>query len=924
MAEEIQSDEGLNATVAWLGVDNRRVGNAAECGLCETSNSFIRDIADIMLYDEFIADQAASYMNGQPPNATTATTELSGRRLQTITSYVVELVVFVIVMQFSTLRLLRARPTSSPTTTGPTGSPTAAPTSLPIVAPTSSPTTSGSTSPQRGNLDVRNGSHEPPWQWHRRINRIRSVLVTPAALLLVLGTVVRAAELSQLCPAGCFCAQTVVICEGASLDQLPASSLGESIISADFQNNDVMALRTSDLVGGPSLEVLILAFNPLREIEAGAFNSTRNLQVLNLASTPLAELPRGILSPLELLTDFDASRTSLGATWLHSEPFRDNLQLTSINIRRSLAQAVDRGTFGHLTQLRVLDLRDNNIGRMSPSNLEGMLSTETETDSPRELLMEGNPSECTITPSIEASCSCGDNYSDIIVINADGSERSIGCDDGSLCGTPPDGAPFSGSCAGQRLCPAICVNQWFSVFETFSEMLCVNGEWSDPNELVGDRTMRCLNPEPFLEEDPSLIAHYAGAHKEPPTCRGNRHASMLYSDERRNHSVTISETGRLESVEPDHLLQSIFVWRFVVDTPLLSYWTRGSSVELEPGSRATIFQHVLQPGQNTPLEAGDMLCGSIGNVTVESVDTLVEDWWDGCADPNWLDLDDAVTAVEAGNPRGEDMITVVALGGGATVHSGSVEVRTLQPWETQQFAITGTQRAFSIRSADPMLVGTSCTLVEPTSDCRQQTGYVNMPPRSAQTEGYAHVQYDVNSTSPATALSVWRFIQPTHLAPADGGIGIIQPSHWVRSSPREAAELGAIDGATVFSTGPFWGGDGVAMGDLLCPETGGAGASAVANDIVQSSGTTPVESPDRCVDRNWHRVALAAQSMQRFVPENATKVGRPARLPPPSWVSVVDASDQYGFARPASLAVHLYWQCQSDRSHGVDLISVLI
>ena len=878
MAEEIQSDEGLNATVAWLGVDNRRVGNAAECGLCETSNSFIRDIADIMLYDEFIADQAASYMNGQPLNATTATTELSGRRLQTITSYVVELVVFVIVMQFSTLRLLRAQPTSSPTTTGPTGSPTAAPTSLPIVAPTSSPTTSGSTSPQRGNLDVRNGSHEPPWQWHRRINRIRSVLVTPAALLLVLGTVVRAAELSQLCPAGCFCAQTVVICEGASLDQLPASSLGESIISADFQNNDVMALRTSDLVGGPSLEVLILAFNPLREIEAGAFNSTRNLQVLNLASTPLAELPRGILSPLELLTDFDASRTSLGATWLHSEPFRDNLQLTSINIRRSLAQAVDRGTFGHLTQLRVLDLRDNNIGRMSPSNLEGMLSTETETDSPRELRMEGNPSECTITPSIEASCKCGDNYSDIIVINADGSERSIGCDDGSLCGTPPDGAPFSGSCAGQRLCPAICVNQWFSVFETFSEMLCVNGEWSDPNELVGDRTMRCLNPEPFLEEDPSLIAHYAGAHKEPPTCRGNRHASMLYSDERRNHSVTISETGRLESVEPDHLLQSIFVWRFVVDTPLLSYWTRGSSVELEPGSRATIFQHVLQPGQNTPLEAGDMLCGSIGNVTVESVDTLVEDWWDGCADPNWLDLDDAVTAVEAGNPRGEDMITVVALGGGATVHRGSVEVRTLQPWETQQFAITGTQRAFSIRSADPMLVGTSCTLVEPTSDCRQQTGYVNMPPRSAQTEGYAHVQHDVRSNSPATALSVWRFIQPTQ----DGSSGIIQPSHWVRSSQRETAELGSIDGATVFSTSPFWDGDGVAMGDLLCPETGNAGESAVAIDIVQSSGTTPVPQPqpDRCVDRNWHRVALAAQSLQRFVPENATKVCLPACPPP--------------------------------------------
>jgi len=250
-------------------------------------------------------------------------------------------------------------------------------------------------------------------------------------------------------------------------------------------------------------------------------------------------------------------------------------------------------------------------------------------------------------------------------------------------------------------------------------------------------------------------------------------------------------------------------------------------------------------------------------------------------------------------------ITIMTIGGNATVQSGNALVATLVPWEPVEVPVTGRWPSININSTALIVVGTSCALIEPTSDCRQQTGYVNMPPRSAQTEGYAHVQYDVNSTSPATALSVWRFIQPTHLAPADGGIGIIQPSHWVRSSPREAAELGAIDGATVFSTGPFWGGDGVAMGDLLCPETGGAGASAVANDIVQSSGTTPVESPDRCVDRNWHRVALAAQSMQRFVPENATKVGRPARLPPPSWVSVVDASDQYGFARPASLAVHL-------------------
>ena len=377
--------------------------------------------------------------------------------------------------------------------------------------------------------------------------------------------------------------------------------------------------------------------------------------------------------------------------------------------------------------------------------------------------------------------------------------------------------------------------------------------------------MRCTNPQPFLEEDLALFAR-----DELTTCRGNRLASMLYGNDRLNDRVLISEVGRPDSVESLPPLQPVFVWRYIADGAP-PYWTHGFVAELAPGSAVTVFQNEVHPSAGTPLRAGDILCGTVGDLTVRSVDTVVEDWWDGCADPNWLDVsDDATTEVQAGNPRSDQMITVVALGDGATVLSDGVTVGTLGPWESAQYSLNGTHRAFNVEASHPVLVGTSCELIEPASECRQQTGLINMPPVLALTEGYAHVLPD-SGAGDVTGLAVWRFVQPTQ----DTNSGITQPSHWVRSRPGEAAEAGVAD-RVVYLTGPFWAGNGLAPGDLACAESssGGSGSTPamVAVDILQSSATAPVTRPDRCIHHHWHHVASAATDIQRFVPENATKI----------------------------------------------------
>ena len=576
----------------------------------------------------------------------------------------------------------------------------------------------------------------------------------------------------------------LMYCGGAGLTYIPALPGNDATRTVSFADNDISSVEASNFAPvrrSEAVEHLIFDGNPITVIGPDALTHMTRLVLLSLARTSLRMLAPDVLAPFPLLIDFDASETLLGLVWLHLDPFSNSSNLQSIRLRSAGIRKVTATNFGHLHALRTLDLVANNIDEFADGAVSGMLSTQISTGHRRQLLMDNNPTNCSIENSLlSLVCVCG----------------GVSTPTGSAClSAPCESAPifpavgsYPAACADATLCTLVCPNIWFELTGVFGDMLCLSGAWVDPNTFVQAPDMECANPVPDVG------------------CSGSQW-------------VNVGANGSFE-VTSTHLSdQQVLVWRHVPspNPAVPDYWIRSAVAALMPGSTVELASAELlaslAPDFVSELRPGDILCGE-GNVSVASSQRT-----ETCQDPQWIDSDYAFTSISGRVPADGTSITVVAMRSPALIYSDGVQIDTLQPWQSSEYGLSGSSGAFMLDSSAPVLAGTICpAFVAPSDLCNDAEAYVYLGPTENRTNS-VRVR---NTGNTSQVLYLFRL---EHELVASGALA--KPPHWRHVA---LGTLAVGDDELVWDTDSVWpAADVVTGGDVMCSTLGNIHVSGDAD-----------------------------------------------------------------------------------------------
>jgi Leucine-rich repeat (LRR) protein len=179
------------------------------------------------------------------------------------------------------------------------------------------------------------------------------------------------------------------VCSGLGLPSIP-TPLDSRLSTLDFSNNKLQSLSASTLAMVPNLVLthLTIASNSITLLSADSLQMFRTLKWLSLANNMLTALPEGLLDNLNELTGLilEGNRfttiptlpplpllQSLNLNRNRIEVFRGQpLLAVSNHLTALLVQGFDNGDpvavdadfLKNLTDLRTLDISDNNFGTM--------------------------------------------------------------------------------------------------------------------------------------------------------------------------------------------------------------------------------------------------------------------------------------------------------------------------------------------------------------------------------------------------------------------------------------------------------------------------------------------------------------------------------------------------------------------------------
>ena len=187
------------------------------------------------------------------------------------------------------------------------------------------------------------------------------------------------------CPLNCGCIDQVVTCEMTSLSQLPSSTeLPAKVQQLNLMHNKMQRLAVGDLM--PDLQVLILSYNQIDDVESDALAKFPNLIELNLSFNRLEQLPEDmfvnqsrlqrlhlqqnrlkilpdkIFVPLIQLKELDLSGNKLRYafdTW-----FRNQSQLKRLDLSACELSELPHAMFYRTERLEQLLLTDNHFDRV--------------------------------------------------------------------------------------------------------------------------------------------------------------------------------------------------------------------------------------------------------------------------------------------------------------------------------------------------------------------------------------------------------------------------------------------------------------------------------------------------------------------------------------------------------------------------------
>lgn len=190
----------------------------------------------------------------------------------------------------------------------------------------------------------------------------------------------KAATLSQGCPAACTCDGNKVNCYGRELTEIP-QDIPSNVVYLDLQHNHIESLDASRFQNLSNLQEIILRYNRLTALPDHAFSNLPSLKHLQLGSNLLTSLKKDAFVNLPNLNILDVTENQL----ISIDGAFDNIpSLTRLVLSKNALTNLTDSAFAPLSKLIYLMLSENKISYISPTAFDGLkeLSYLTLRDNP--------------------------------------------------------------------------------------------------------------------------------------------------------------------------------------------------------------------------------------------------------------------------------------------------------------------------------------------------------------------------------------------------------------------------------------------------------------------------------------------------------------------------------------------------------------
>lgn len=194
------------------------------------------------------------------------------------------------------------------------------------------------------------------------------LLLTQALLLLSsLGAV------AGLCPDGCSCLDTKLVCSG--LADIPAT-LPSSTSALYFTNCSIASLKAQDLDQfANTLGIFVIKDSTLKDVSPGSLDSATNLSALIITGTEVPDLPEDLFHNLKMLQSLNLMGNRLLV--LHPKWFSQLTSLRLLDLSKNFFTSLPADIFRSLPELSSLLVSGNNISHLPNEVFKGLSKVKT-------------------------------------------------------------------------------------------------------------------------------------------------------------------------------------------------------------------------------------------------------------------------------------------------------------------------------------------------------------------------------------------------------------------------------------------------------------------------------------------------------------------------------------------------------------------